>query len=261
MLAEQFRWREAISSLLPCMQSISDEEKGCLVLCHARRAIQMMSLVRPNLDRHTRPRKKKRKRFLLKENPESRSVGHRRCKNGREREGERGAISSPQNYETRSIRYRSREVRGKKKQRIRRRRTMPCVCPALRFGNLMSGIRLKMPEGFDIAAAAPPPPTTTTVITTVSGKHDILIEQSDSADLLRLIRGLIGRNGAWTTTQLTLGVEDCRMLPSSSLLPPILLSRFACVRRNCADRGTVIFVCRSWSSWLCNSLISVRSKD
>jgi hypothetical protein len=53
------------------------------------------------------------------------------------------------------------------------------------------------------------------------------------------------------------------MSPSSSLLllPPILLSRFACVRRNCADRGTVIFVCRSWSSWLCNSLISVRSKD
>ncbi len=55
------------------------------------------------------------------------------------------------------------------------------------------------------------------------------------------------------------------MSPSSSslllLLPPILLSSFACVRRNCADRGTVIFVCRSCSSWLCNSLISVRSKD
>jgi hypothetical protein len=61
-----------------------------------------------------------------------------------------------------------------------------------------------MPEGFDIAAAPPPPPTTTTVITAVSGKHDILIEQSDSADLL--IRGLIGRNGARTTTQQTLGV-------------------------------------------------------
>jgi hypothetical protein len=69
----------------------------------------------------------------------------------------------------------------------------------------MSGIRLTMPEGFDIAAAPPPPPTTTTVITAVSGKHDILIEQSDSADLL-LIRGLIGRNGARTTTQQTLGV-------------------------------------------------------
>ncbi len=139
---------------------------------------------------------------------------------------------------------------------------MPCVCPALRFGNLMSGIRLTMPEGFDIAAA-PPLPTTTTVITAVSGKHDILIEQSNSADLLLFIRGLIGRNGARTTTQQTLGVEDYRMSPSSSLLllPPILLSMFACVRRNCADRGTVIFVCRSWSSWLCNSLISVRSKD
>jgi hypothetical protein len=122
---------------------------------------------------------------------------------------------------------------------------------------------LTMPEGFDIAAAAPPPPTTTTVITAVSGNHDSLIEQSDSADLLLLIRGLIGRNGARTTTQQTLGVEDCRMSPSSSslLLPPILLSSFACVRRNCADRGTVIFVCRSCSSWLCNSLISVRSKD
>jgi hypothetical protein len=119
---------------------------------------------------------------------------------------------------------------------------------------------LTMPEGFDIAAAPPPPPTTM-VITAVSGKHDILIEQSDSADLLLLIRGLIGRNGARTTTQQTLGGEDCRMSPSSSLLPPILLSRFACVRRNCADRGTVIFVCRLWSSWRCNSLISVRSKD
>jgi hypothetical protein len=51
-----------------------------------------------------------------------------------------------------------------------------------------------MPEGFDIAAA-PPPPTTTMVITAVSGKHGILIEQSDSADLLLLIQGLIGRNG------------------------------------------------------------------
>ncbi len=209
MLAEQFRWREAISSLLPCMQSISDEEKGCLVLSHACRAIQMMSLVRANLDRHPRPCKKKRKRFLLKENPEIRSVRHRRCKNGwmREREREREApFQVRKNYETRLIRYRSREVRGKKKkQRTRRRRTMPCVCPALRFGNLMSGIRLTMPEGFDIAAAPPPPPTTTTVITAVSGKHDILIEQSDSADLL-LIRGLIGRNGARTTTQQTLGV-------------------------------------------------------
>ncbi len=98
MLGEQFRWREAVSSLLPCMQSISDEEKGCLVLSHACRAIQMMSLVRPNLDRHPRPCKKKRKRFLLKENPESRSVRHRRCKNGweRERARERGPISSPQ---------------------------------------------------------------------------------------------------------------------------------------------------------------------
>jgi len=54
----------------------------------------MMSLVRPTLDRHPRPRKKKRKRFLLKENPESRSVRHRRCKNRWERE--RGAILSPQ---------------------------------------------------------------------------------------------------------------------------------------------------------------------
>jgi hypothetical protein len=122
----------------------------------------------------------------------------------REREREREApFEVRKNYETRLIRYRSREVRGKKK-RTRRRRTMPCVCPALRFGNLMSGIRLTMPEGFDIAAAPPPPPTTTTVITAVSGKHDILIEQSDSADLL--IRGLIGRNGARTTTQQTLGV-------------------------------------------------------
>jgi hypothetical protein len=184
----------------------------------------------------------------------------------REREREREApFQVRKNYETRLIRYRSREVRGKKKkQRTRRRRTMPCVCPALRFGNLMSGIRLTMPEGFDIAAP-PPPPTITTVITAVSGKHDILIEQSDSADLLLLIQGLIGRNGARTTTQQTLGVENCRMSPSSSLLlllpPTILLSSFACVRRNCADRGTVIYVCRSCSSWLCNSLISVRSKD
>jgi len=207
MLAEQFRWREAISSLLPCMQSISDEEKGCLVLSHACRAIQMMSLVRANLDRHPRPCKKKRKRFLLKENPEIRSVRHRRCKNGwmRERERERGAISSPQKLRNQIDPIPKQRSKGeKKKQRTRRRRTMPCVCPALRFGNLMSGIRLTMPEGFDIAAAPPPPPTTTTVITAVSGKHDILIEQSDSADLL--IRGLIGRNGARTTTQQTLGV-------------------------------------------------------
>ncbi len=183
----------------------------------------------------------------------------------RERDRERGAISSPQKLRNQIDPIPKQRSKGKKKkQRTRRRRTMPCVCPALRFGNLMSGIRLTMPEGFDIAAP-PPPPTITTVITAVSGKHDILIEQSDSADLLLLIRGLIGRNGARTTTQQTLGVEDCRISPSSSSLllppPPILLSSFACVRRNCADRGTVIYVCRSCSSWLCNSLISVRSKD
>jgi hypothetical protein len=45
MLGEQFRWREAVSSLLSCMQSISDEEKGCLVLSHACRAIQIIFLV------------------------------------------------------------------------------------------------------------------------------------------------------------------------------------------------------------------------
>jgi hypothetical protein len=82
----------------------------------------MMSLVRANLDRHPRPCKKKRKRFLLKENPEIRSVRHRRCKNGwmrereRERERERGAISSPQKLRNQIDPIPKQRSKGEKKK-------------------------------------------------------------------------------------------------------------------------------------------------